>query len=168
MAINADRLREDASSQRGKPYKLQVWKAEDLYQSDPPSFDCSKYTMWLLFRQGFKIPAWTGGQIKFCIRKPKSKLQVGDLLFFGKGAKEAFVNHVGIYIGSGMVAHAAGGRADKVIFDHLDKQILLPTFIGFYEVPLEKAEDRFFKWISKNPNPSEACKGEAYGTEESA
>ncbi|MDR2115703.1 MAG: C40 family peptidase [Planctomycetaceae bacterium] len=77
--------------------------------------DCSGMTKLCFFLNGVIIPrnassqAEVGEQID--ITKNFSNLQQGDLLFFGTPAttkKQAHISHVGLYMGNGLVIHAAG------------------------------------------------------------
>ncbi|HTN80892.1 MAG TPA: C40 family peptidase [Acidimicrobiales bacterium] len=84
-----------ARSQLGVPYR---WAA-----SSPGSgFDCSGLTSWAWARAGKSLPHSSRAQYASLPHVPLDQLQPGDLVFFGGHS----VNHVGIYIGGGMMIHA--------------------------------------------------------------
>ena len=67
--------------------------------------DCSALTR-NLYRETFqmKLPRTTGGQLHKGRRIAKSRLQVGDLVFFHTGR---YQKHVGVYVGLGRFIHAS-------------------------------------------------------------
>lgn len=134
-----------------KPYNRRVWNPRELYEKEPKDFDCSSFTMWLFFQLGFKLPRVSQDQYTFCDKITWRETKVGDLFFLGKGMDPKQVNHVGIYKGSGIVAEAVGGKTGKVIYSDSQKTMARPDWVGWGRVPLELAEDRFFKWIANNP-----------------
>ncbi len=84
-----------ARSQLGVPYR---WAA-----SSPGSgFDCSGLTSWAWGRAGKALPHSSRAQYASLPHVPLDQLQPGDLVFFGGRS----VNHVGLYIGGGMMIHS--------------------------------------------------------------
>jgi len=68
-------------------------------------FDCSGFTQMLVGRRGIVMPrdadlqaAWAG-----VVPVKRSKLQAGDLLFFGESSQK--ITHTGMYIGHGQFIH---------------------------------------------------------------
>lgn len=68
-------------------------------------FDCSGFTQMLVGRRGIVMPrdadlqaAWSG-----VVPVKRSKLQAGDLLFFGESPQK--ITHTGMYIGHGKFIH---------------------------------------------------------------
>ncbi len=82
-----------AYSKLGSPY---VWGA-----AGPNVFDCSGLTMRAWAAAGVSIPHFSGAQYGAGRRVSRSDLQPGDLVFFYSPSE-----HVGIYVGGGMVIHA--------------------------------------------------------------
>jgi cell wall-associated NlpC family hydrolase len=80
--------------------------------------DCSGFTSaiaWEAFR--VELPRSSRDQRRVGERVKRAQLRPGDLVFFSMGGKKG-VNHVGIYMGGGKVAHASRSRG--VVYDDLD------------------------------------------------
>src|SRR5699024_10856515 len=100
-------LVETSKTLMGLPY---LWGG-----TSPKGVDCSGFTKTVYFLNGMIIPRDASQQIHQGILvdhdKDFSKLQAGDLLFFGKKAtdstKERIV-HVGMWIGNSEFIHSAG------------------------------------------------------------
>ncbi|KIR02133.1 NLP/P60 family protein [Lachnospiraceae bacterium TWA4] len=87
-----------ATSRVGCPY---IWAA-----SGPNSFDCSGLVMWSYRKAGGRsLPHNAQAQYNCTTHISRDNLQPGDLVFFGGSTSS--INHVAIYIGGGMVVHAA-------------------------------------------------------------
>lgn len=69
----------------------------------PKGFDCSGFTSYVYRLHGVSLNRTAAGQYSNGVAVARSDLQPGDLVMFGKSA----INHVGIYIGGGMIVHAA-------------------------------------------------------------
>ncbi|MCD5351589.1 C40 family peptidase [Kineosporia mesophila] len=82
-----------ACNQRGLPY---VWAADG-----PGSYDCSGLTMKAFAAGGVSLPHSSRMQAGYGTSVSPSAAVAGDLLFFGSP-----INHVGIYLGNGMMVHA--------------------------------------------------------------
>lgn len=82
-----------ALTQRGKPY---LWGA-----AGPDSFDCSGLVVWAYAQEGISLPHYTGSLWNDGEHVSRSDLQPGDLVFFG-----ASIDHVGFYIGNGLMVDA--------------------------------------------------------------
>lgn len=139
-----------AKSQHHKTYKQRLWTVDDLYSISHLDFDCSSLVMWLYFTLGFKLPRVSQWQYNYCDRfmgDPK----IGDLFFLAESRSRKKVNHVGAYIGKGMCIEAAGGRANKVIYSIRDVIQKKKTFLSWRRVPLDRAEDMFFRFIKDYP-----------------
>lgn len=100
-------LVETSKTLMGLPY---LWGG-----TSPKGVDCSGFTKTIFFLNGFIIPRDASQQVHQGVLvdqdKDFSKLQAGDLLFFGKKAtdttKERIV-HVGMWIGNDEFIHSAG------------------------------------------------------------
>jgi cell wall-associated NlpC family hydrolase len=74
----------------------------------PSVFDCSGLTLAAWRQAGASLPHYSKAQYGATRRVSRGDLRPGDLLFyFGSGA-----HHVGMYIGGGMMVHAANPRDD--------------------------------------------------------
>lgn len=69
----------------------------------PKGFDCSGFTSYVYRLHGVSLNRTAAGQYSNGVAVARSDLQPGDLVMFGKSG----INHVGIYIGGGMIVHAA-------------------------------------------------------------
>ena len=152
--LEKDKLVRIARAQHHLPYRIRVWKVSDLYNQIPRDFDCSSYVMWIYFMLGFKLPRVSKWQYNYC-DKFNGDVLVGDLFFLGEKRDPKRINHVGLYIGYGLCAEAAGGRAGKVIYSSKDKIEHRIDFVGWKRVPLDKSEDSFFRFIKDFPKGSE-------------
>jgi cell wall-associated NlpC family hydrolase len=83
-----------ARAQLGKPYQYAA--------TGPGSFDCSGLTMAAWGSAGVSLPHYSGAQFDMLPKVPLSAMQPGDLVFWGSGGSQ----HVGIYIGGGLMIHA--------------------------------------------------------------
>lgn len=72
----------------------------------PNAFDCSGLTMMAYAQAGVSLPHSSGAQAGSGTPVPKSQLQPGDLVFYYSP-----ISHVGIYLGNGMIVHAANPGA---------------------------------------------------------
>lgn len=79
--------------------------------------DCSGFVRSLA-REHFGVSLPRSSEAQFARGQPvkKKHLRAGDLVFFSTG-QENRVNHVGIYVGRGMFAHASQSRG--VVYDAL-------------------------------------------------
>jgi len=84
----------------------QVGKSYVRGGTGPNSFDCSGLTMTAYASAGVGLPRTS--QAQFGVGQPVSLSQLapGDLVFYYSG-----ISHVGIYIGNGMIVHAANPRS---------------------------------------------------------
>jgi cell wall-associated NlpC family hydrolase len=87
-----------AKAQVGKPY---IWAA-----AGPNAYDCSGLTMAAWAKAGVSMPHGSRDQYADFPKVSRSNLQPGDLVLF-----YADMHHVGIYVGNGIVVHAANPSA---------------------------------------------------------
>lgn len=107
LDISKASLVESAKSMMGAPY---LWGG-----TSTKGVDCSGFTKTIYFMNGRIIPRDASQQIKAGTlvddQRNFDKLQVGDLLFFGKQATDTTdrrVVHVGMWIGDNQFIHSAG------------------------------------------------------------
>ena len=74
--------------------------------------DCSGYTRLVYSDLGINLPRTSSAQYAQGTSVAKSKLQVGDLVFFNTSG--AGVSHVGIYIGNNKFIHSQVGDGVSV------------------------------------------------------
>jgi len=88
---------EAARSKLGAPYSYG--------SAGPYAFDCSGFTRWVYQQAGITLAHYTGAQLANAIRIPLDQLQPGDLVFnWGFGGSDP--DHVGLYLGDGMMIHS--------------------------------------------------------------
>lgn len=73
--------------------------------SSPSGFDCSGFTSYVYKQFGISLSRTAQAQYGNGVAVSRANLQLGDLIMFGPSANS--INHVGIYIGGGMIVHAA-------------------------------------------------------------
>jgi cell wall-associated NlpC family hydrolase len=83
--------------------------------SSPNGFDCSGFAQYIYSKNGIKINRTAAQQSKQGVHVKKSDLKPGDLVFFDTDGRKSYINHVGIYIGSGRFIHASSGRRRVII-----------------------------------------------------
>lgn len=98
---------EAASTQLGVPY---VWGGT----TPGVGLDCSGLTQWAYAQAGLQLPRTTYEQIKCCTIVPESEAVPGDLVFMEFSAP-GVPEHVGIYVGDGMMINAESGSTMKVV-----------------------------------------------------
>ncbi len=86
----------------GNPY---VWGGESLTRGA----DCSGFTQSIYADFGYRIPRVSRDQAASAGKKvSEGDLKPGDLIFYANSSGR--VNHVAMYIGNGMIVHAANSR----------------------------------------------------------
>ncbi len=92
-------LIEKAKTAIGTPY---VWGGNSLIGG----VDCSGLVQQVFASFGIQLPRVTYEQVGIGASVKRSKVSVGDLVFFDTDRAKAGPDHVGIYIGSGKFIHA--------------------------------------------------------------
>lgn len=88
----------------------QVGKAYVYGAAGPSAFDCSGLTMMAYAQAGISLPHSSSAQFSSGPRIAESDLLPGDLVFYYSP-----ISHVGIYIGNGMIVHAANPSTDVAV-----------------------------------------------------
>jgi cell wall-associated NlpC family hydrolase len=78
----------------------------------PSAFDCSGLTMMAWAQAGVALPHSSSAQYSSGARVSADSLQPGDLVFYYSP-----ISHVGMYIGNGMIVHAANPGTGVVVSD---------------------------------------------------
>jgi cell wall-associated NlpC family hydrolase len=84
----------------------QVGNAYVYGAAGPSAFDCSGLTMMAWAQAGVALPHSSSAQYSSGARISQSDLQPGDLVFYYSP-----ISHVGMYIGNGLIVHAANPGA---------------------------------------------------------
>jgi cell wall-associated NlpC family hydrolase len=91
----------EALTRIGDPY---VWAA-----AGPSEFDCSGLVVWAFAQEGISLPHYTGDLWNLGVHVSEADLEPGDLVFFfGE-------DHVGIYIGDGLMVDAPAAGQDVMV-----------------------------------------------------
>ena len=98
-----------------------------VYGGSSPStgFDCSGFTSYIFKLHGVTLNRTAAGQYNNGTNVEKANLQPGDLLMFGKSG----INHVGIYLGGGMMIHAAN-KSRGVTTDTINSGYYFNNYVG--------------------------------------
>lgn len=70
--------------------------------------DCSGFVMSVFAKYGIYLPHSSRAQANYGTKISASEAKPGDLFFYGKGKR---INHVGIYIGNGLIVNAASRKS---------------------------------------------------------
>lgn len=97
ISIARSNICNEALKYIGNPY---VWGGTSLTHGA----DCSGFVLALYSQLGIYLPHFAQSQAGYGVRIDPSQAQPGDLFFYGAGG---YINHVGMYIGGGMIVHAA-------------------------------------------------------------
>ena len=98
----------EAQRYLGVPY---VWA-----KADPKiGFDCSGLTWYVLNRYGIDSPRGTSTYYNAGTIVPYSNIAPGDIISWDVWRDGSRIDHVGIYIGGGMMVHASSNRANKKV-----------------------------------------------------
>jgi peptidoglycan DL-endopeptidase CwlO len=111
LSRGTDRLPSDvpASGRAGAAIKYAMSKVGGPYSyggAGPTAFDCSGLTMMAWAQAGVALPHSSSAQFSSGPRVAESDLKPGDLVFYYSP-----ISHVGMYIGNGMIVHAANPGA---------------------------------------------------------
>ncbi len=91
--------------------------------------DCSAFTGTIFSRAlGVRLPRSSNQQFRTGIKVDRTKLKIGDLVFFKTLRKRAPVSHVGIYVGEENFAHASARHG--VIISSLTHPYYTKTYVG--------------------------------------
>jgi len=94
-----------ASGRAGAAVSYAMAQVGDAYSygaTGPDAYDCSGLTMASWAQAGVALPHSSSAQYSSGPQVPASALQPGDLVFYYSP-----ISHVGMYIGNGMIVHAA-------------------------------------------------------------
>lgn len=98
-----------ASGRAGAAVQYAMAQVGDAYvygAAGPSAFDCSGLTMMAWAQAGVSLPHSSSAQYGSGPRVAASDLQPGDLVFYYSP-----ISHVGMYIGNGLIVHAANPGA---------------------------------------------------------
>ncbi|TNM45190.1 hypothetical protein FHP29_04540 [Nocardioides albidus] len=104
-----------ASGRAAEAIKYALAQVGDAYvwgAMGPNAFDCSGLTMMAYAQAGVSLPHSSRAQYGSGAHVAKSDLQPGDLVFYYSP-----ISHVGIYLGNGLIVHAANPGAGVKVSD---------------------------------------------------
>lgn len=98
-----------------------------VYGGSSPStgFDCSGFTSYIYKQFGVSLNRTAAGQYSNGKPVSRANLQPGDLVMFGKSG----INHVGIYMGGGMMVHAEN-PSSGVTTDSINSGYYNKNYVG--------------------------------------
>ncbi|MEX2515022.1 MAG: phenylalanine--tRNA ligase beta subunit-related protein [Candidatus Paceibacterota bacterium] len=152
-----------APDQVGTPYKYGASVTADA----PKAFDCSSFVSWMFVQAGIALPRISVDQFAYTERLSESDLMAGDLIFANTGKDEGGeiyyqtkeymagtdipegVDHCGIYLGNGEIAHASRHSHDGdggVVIEPLQEAKQFENTVGYGRVP-ELADERIVATI---------------------
>jgi hypothetical protein len=106
--VTADQLVAGARQFSGLPY---LWAG-----TSAAGYDCSGFTAAVYGVHGIVLPRDADDQAGVGTPVDRSRLQPGDLLFFGSSADQRSITHVSMYVGNGMMIQApATGRTVETV-----------------------------------------------------
>ncbi len=108
----------------GVPYKYGA--------NSPTSLDCSAFVAQVYAELGIALPRTTREQ--FQALPAAEALRPGDLVFFSFGGRE--VDHVGIYLGRALFAHASS-YGSRVVIESLEAPFYQKVYRGARRVAQE-------------------------------
>ncbi|KHG66518.1 peptigoglycan-binding protein LysM [Thermus sp. 2.9] len=108
----------------GVPYKYGA--------NSPLALDCSAFVAQVYAELGVALPRTSKEQYQALT--PADALRPGDLVFFSFGGKE--VDHVGIYLGRGVFAHASS-YGSRVVIESLEAPFYQKAYRGARRVAQE-------------------------------
>ncbi|MDQ5927853.1 MAG: Phenylalanine--tRNA ligase beta subunit [Patescibacteria group bacterium] len=129
----------------GIPYKLGASVLGDA----PKLFDCSSFTAYLFGMSGVMIPRMSVDQYVFGTPIDASDIKAGDLVFANSGkepihreSKEFMkgtpvpegVDHVGLYLGDGMVIHSSASNEKGVEIQTLAESPAFQNIVGYRRI----------------------------------
>jgi len=95
-------------------------------------FDCSSFTKYIFAKYGVYLPRTARAQATYGITVSRSRLRVGDLMFFyvpGRFRTNKTVGHVGIYIGGGRMISANNQPKNGVQYSNINNRYWRHVFI---------------------------------------
>lgn len=154
-----ERIVEQAKKLVGTPYLYGTSVRFDA----PRKFDCSGFASYLYLEAGIKIPRISVDQFVFGEPVSLGSLEPGDLVFSYNGGEKVYsesvewmkgtkvlepgIDHVGVYLGDGLIAHASRhnksvGPEGGVLIEKLSESPRFKSIIGVRRIAAI-AEERF-------------------------
>jgi cell wall-associated NlpC family hydrolase len=124
-----------AASQLGVPYVWGGMNPEGNRGGSGEGFDCSGFTSWAYKPTGTTLPHSAAMQLDMTkksgtLTNRTSQLQPGMLVFFNFGRlAQGVADHVGIYVGNGMVMDASSSN-NAIVKRKLSELTGAGTFLG--------------------------------------
>ena len=111
--VRAEDISVSASGRAAAAVQYAMAQVGDAYvygAAGPSAFDCSGLTMMAWAQAGVALPHSSSAQFSSGTRVAEADLQPGDLVFYYSP-----ISHVGMYIGNGMIVHAANPGAGVLV-----------------------------------------------------
>ena len=129
LASRSDTTRASSVSESIVTYAKQFQSVKYVWGGNTSNgFDCSGFVKYVYQKSGITLSRVAADQAKQGTQVSKTDLSPGDLVFFDTDGGHNYINHVGIYIGSGMFIHASSG-AGKVVITNLTEGFYANTYM---------------------------------------
>ena len=129
LASRSDTTRASSVSESIVNYAKQFQGVKYVWGGNTPNgFDCSGFVKYVYQKSGITLNRVAADQAKQGTQVSKADLSPGNLVFFDTDGGHNYINHVGIYIGSGMFIHASSG-AGKVVITSLTEGFYANTYM---------------------------------------
>lgn len=157
--MEVDNPRESVCAQAqalvGTPYVLGASVTRDA----PKTFDCSSFSAWLYAQVGVGIPRVSVDQYLSGVPIDAEEARPGDLIFSNTQVRHIWyesrdflpgtkvpegVDHVGVYLGNGMVAHCAGAGGDglsdinQVVIETINTADRFKNIVGYRRMVVDE------------------------------
>ncbi|WP_028399662.1 lysozyme family protein [Ectobacillus panaciterrae] len=116
----------------GEALKYEKWPYSWGGETPSTSFDCSGLMKWAFAAAGVHLPRTAEEQYRYTTRITEKELRPGDLIFFTGTSNHAFISHVGLYVGNGMMYNS---NSDGVGYSDLNKPVWREKIYGYGRIP---------------------------------
>jgi cell wall-associated NlpC family hydrolase len=121
-AVFTHRATQAADADAGTPLRNRLLQEVQRWIGTPYCYgglgsgcmDCSGFVQQLFAALGYQLPRTTAEQA--CLGEAVHAPEIGDLVFVHRGGR---YTHVGVYLGSGRIAHASSSRG--VVIDPVEE-----------------------------------------------
>jgi hypothetical protein len=121
----------------GEALKYKGWPYSWGGETPSTSFDCSGLMKWAFAAAGVQLPRTAEEQYRYTVRISEQELKPGDLVFFTGTSNHAFISHVGLYVGNGMMYNS---NSSGVGYSDITKPVWREKIYGYGRIPVGGAK----------------------------